>query len=169
MDRAPLLARRIGFVSLPLACLVIRVVAQVITTIFDPDDESELIGELSGTPTEDVVGTWKIPSKLVKWFNGPLDAEKTHFKTLLVTYWIMVIFCIFMFGLVLKVLLGMYLKRIAREQMKEMGLDVKIIPEKIFTPDASPRKKGPLQKQDSLIEAKLDNIERFTMVKSRIV
>jgi hypothetical protein len=66
-ERSPIVARRIGFVSLPLACLVIRVGIQIATSI------SIMPGTLVEEPWEDLqqdedeIGSWKLPNKLIRW------------------------------------------------------------------------------------------------------
>jgi hypothetical protein len=66
-ERSPIVARRIGFVSLPLACLVIRVGIQIASSI------SIMPGTLVEEPWEDLqqdedeIGSWKLPNKLIRW------------------------------------------------------------------------------------------------------
>ncbi|KAI8898072.1 eukaryotic membrane protein family-domain-containing protein [Globomyces pollinis-pini] len=73
MDRSHIVARRIGFVSIPLACLIIRVGSQILFIIgIIPEtmvDEGSS-WEQSSNYEEDTIGGWKLPNKINEWIKS---------------------------------------------------------------------------------------------------
>jgi hypothetical protein len=73
IDRTPLVAKRIGFVSIPLACLVIRVasqIVQIIGVISDPGVNPLTPRVKETSPEYEIIGSWKLPHKLTVWIKG---------------------------------------------------------------------------------------------------
>lgn len=78
-DRSPLVAKRVGFVSIPLACVVIRVFIQILQIIgIVPEalfEQSKSASWEDGYLVEDEnIGSWKLPYKLNMWIQSKRDS-----------------------------------------------------------------------------------------------
>ncbi|KAJ3274562.1 hypothetical protein HDV01_002404 [Terramyces sp. JEL0728] len=151
VDRSPIVAKRIGFVSIPLACLVIRVVIQIMGIVgIMPETLMEETWDNSDSPDE-MIGSWRLPDKLNQWIkNASL--------------------------LVFKLLLGIILQNYAVKNLIDLKQEKEELPmESVlraqtpnhFLPPEMFTVKRNLTSPTS--NEKLDTIDRFTMVKSRIV
>ncbi|KAJ3306275.1 hypothetical protein HDV03_000195 [Kappamyces sp. JEL0829] len=79
-DRSPIVAKRIGFVSLPLACLAVRVAIQILQIVgVMPEtlvDEPRTPGLEDEYLEDEHIGSWKLPYKLTIW----IKAQRTSFQ-----------------------------------------------------------------------------------------
>jgi Eukaryotic membrane protein family len=194
-DRSPIVSKRLGFVSIPLACLVIRVGYQIlqIVGVMPEPTTGEPLGHLKSNaaniPVDDEsIGSWKLPYKLSMWIKTQRNSfEKAGISY---SYWIpsryfpafIVIFFRYldlfinteysfvvfklMLGLLLIKLSKWYMESIKKEQENEKKLD-EILKEQ--TPHHMlSRKLIPRQNSSMQKSASLDSVDRFSMVKSRI-
>ncbi|KAJ3260473.1 hypothetical protein HK103_000615 [Boothiomyces macroporosus] len=158
IDRSPIVAKRIGFVSIPLACLVIRVGIQIMGIIgIMPETLMEETWE-EGNSTDEMIGSWKLPDKLNQWIKKARSQRKSQ-----------------------PFLLSAFTKRICLQNYAVKSLiDLKQEKEELpmesvlrtqtpnhFLPPEMFKAKRELTSPTS--NEKLDSIDRFTMVKSRIV
>ncbi|KAI8906405.1 eukaryotic membrane protein family-domain-containing protein [Gorgonomyces haynaldii] len=96
-DRTPALAKRIGFVNIPLAALFIRVTVHTFTVVMtgtEPLDESI-------PAEEEIVGTWTLPSHLMLLFNqSDVDFAKTQLTAIVIGNWVLLATAVFILYLI---------------------------------------------------------------------
>ncbi|KAJ3323714.1 hypothetical protein HDV06_001444 [Boothiomyces sp. JEL0866] len=177
IDRSPIVAKRIGFVSIPLACLVIRVAIQIMGIIgIMPETLMEETWEPGDSPDE-LIGSWKLPDKLNQWIKKARSQRKSQpflLSEFTKSLWPFVI--LFVTLLIFKLLLGICLQNYAVKNLVDLKQEKEELPmESVlrtqtpnhFLPPEMFKVKRELTSPTS--NEKLDSIDRFTMVKSRIV
>lgn len=76
-ERSPIVARRMGFISIPLACLVVRITTQLLLIIgIMPTTLAE--EQWDSKSTEDEIGSWKLPLALIKWIKASRLKNTNH-------------------------------------------------------------------------------------------
>jgi Eukaryotic membrane protein family len=197
-DKSPLVGKRIGFVAIPLACLVIRISIQMLEILgigqepsMPTSNQSSFQGDYSGE--DENVGSWKLPSKLGIWIKSTRAAlGQKGFSSLSLGqryYWVIPLFlCLTLF----KLLLGVYLLSSSRaiimagsasdsrdkssrpKSTDDIALDKmfeKHTPSHMLAREfmSSPKQSRASSLDDvGNVSVGLDSIDRFTMVKSRI-
>jgi hypothetical protein len=87
-NNSPNVAKRIGLVVLPLACLVIRVTLQTLESINKMHQENI---ETTSNQDEDAIGTWKVPLVLVQWLQKPPSDSQQSSHTI-APIWLVLLF-----------------------------------------------------------------------------
>ncbi|KAJ3118955.1 hypothetical protein HDU96_005192 [Phlyctochytrium bullatum] len=222
LDQSPAVARRIGFVSLPLACLVIRVAWQTLRMISNeagiqffidftpPDAVISAIGQtlnttVNGTAAPDGSALFSSTNGGHAWVYGFLatsEARDWLFNQVgrgFVRFLMLAVVALIL--LIIKVNLGLGLLNMARRRLLKAGFSSSSVQGNgsVFeTPAATPvgvappstaQEKYPLDEVDNttpfvrrdvktkdfvpgdptVADEKLDRVDRFLMVKSRIV
>ena len=158
VDKSPFLAKRIGFVSIPLACLVIRIASQFLQTLntIEADSEDFMQDDTNMRADDDIVGTWRIPANLISWIITKEVQTSNHpFE---IANFVLVL--VFLVGLIFKLKLGKYLQDTATSHLASLSRRSDASTTEMYV-----ELKMPTESADR----KLDHIDRFTMVKSRIV
>ena len=199
-DRSPIVSKRIGFMSIPLACLVIRIGYQLLQIIgiipetlisearWSVDDgvSGGGVGATGSGPVEDEsIGSWRLPLKLATWIKNQRSSfEKAGLSFgnlfsvsfLMPAIWILIFLLLVLFKFALGLLL-LYLSRSYLLRKKEART--------LHDPDQNPDPKldailnihtpHHMLPRDVLRASNLnppnislDEIDRFSMVKSRI-
>ncbi|KAJ3291526.1 hypothetical protein HK104_005989 [Borealophlyctis nickersoniae] len=218
VDQSPIVARRIGFVSIPLSCLVVRVATQTLQMLgyIGPPVHDEVGGNQFGhdtKPPHDALASiirlsswiaasdWEtLRDGFLKWMANQ-DINLIMEKAATVATWIAAVGGIFLCLLFFKVVVGMSLLKVARRRTLQLQDEHHLHHHQhaktvAFPPDQpSTTVKEPLpQKAQSMEvvaekgksevgekvsnqtksdgktgEDRLDRVDRFTMVRSRIV
>lgn len=86
-DRTPYLAKRIGFVEIPLACLVVRVAIQATVSVLKGTASKGNLESGDLKLDKDAVGTWKLPSALLQWlkFNHQSSPQANPWQLVLLS------------------------------------------------------------------------------------
>lgn len=181
-DRSPIVSKRIGFISIPIACLIIRIGYQILqivgiipeTLIGWENGDQPGTGSVSDGPMEDSsIGSWRLPLKLATWIKSRrISFEKAglsgEFSFLAPAIWIIAFLLLILFKFALGIAL-LYISRgyllrklnIGEQDPKQMDDILNI---------HTPHHMLPLDiiTQRGRSSLALDEIDRFSMVKSRI-
>ncbi|KAL5037228.1 hypothetical protein BDV3_006753 [Batrachochytrium dendrobatidis] len=124
VDRSPIVARRIGFVSIPLACLVIRVAIQTMQmiSIHSKAQDTFMPEPMTNNSNDDGIVGWQIPFTIPPWLNSEgfslLLSRFSIFDSLL---WAIPLY----FALVIfKLCLGLHLLRLAKLRLDSASVDM---------------------------------------------
>ncbi|KAJ1334819.1 hypothetical protein BSLG_007974 [Batrachochytrium salamandrivorans] len=123
VDRSPIVARRIGFVSIPLSCLVIRVTIQtlqMITIHRTPQDKfkPDVFADRSG---DDGIVGWQIPFTFPTWLNS--DGLTVLFGSSSIINSLLWIIPIYLLLIVFKLILGLQLLHMAKTSLERPQSD----------------------------------------------
>ncbi|KAI8072465.1 eukaryotic membrane protein family-domain-containing protein [Gongronella butleri] len=202
IDQSPVVSRRIGFPALPLACMAIRMMQQLLPMIFTSgqfDDGASGNGSSSGTTvasalTNGLLGyltdhqgifSRLLPARIqlvilslvqCGWLEQGLD------KLVRTITWVLVIALLAIVLLALKVLVGMTLlgfaykryetmeERETQEQQKDKAMQEMNKPEQEYQKRLQTYLSDPADNVmgRAPIKYTLDNVDRFSMVRSRI-
>ncbi|KAI8925644.1 eukaryotic membrane protein family-domain-containing protein [Entophlyctis helioformis] len=117
---SPIVARRIGFVSIPLACLVIRVSIQTLQMIgilrLGGDSASETVVLMDANDPDDL-GGWRIPISVPSWMNVTGFEFLVEQSTVELATWAGWAFLVYACLVVFKLALGMRLLHMARSRL----------------------------------------------------
>lgn len=134
VDQSPIVSRRLGFAALPLACLLVRVSAQIWSMIGDDSHYDECaIPDYNSTMSSSAKmsnggGYLDLLLNLAKWTIGSLGVgdpqsylDQTLDKTLRALAWSLPLFVGWVFLIAVKLLLGTFLISFATYRYKTMG------------------------------------------------
>lgn len=170
-DRSPIIAKRIGFVSIPLACLVIRVSIQIYQSIGIVNDGESVLESVSGH--EESSESWNVARAVMQLFKvSPEDNTNAYLEKPALTLLFLVGF---LFLLLSKIIISFQLKNLAVYQLSSNTKKQSLVDEDFNRkPEDLPRRNDStsndrVNSSSPLINDKLDNIERYQMFKSMIV
>ena len=197
-DRSSIVSKRIGFISIPLACLIIRIGYQLLQIIgiipetlisgngWSPKDGANSYGTTRVPVEDESIGSWRLPLKLATWIKSRRSRfEKAGFSIggfsfVTPIFWSIMFFMLVLFKFALGILLlqmsrSYLLKKKKSNIQEELEHDQKLDHIlKIHTPHhLLPTQFMESKSQKNITtrgdsSTSLDDIDRFLMVKSRI-